>query len=123
MKFVLEPMSRVRRTLADISSTHCFIKRRYPTACTDPKIAKEFRKLSSTLRAAAYEVRHYRQVARLCGVPSEDKVLSGCRQLNLLSYNLRPEGQEGRSEATRAAENTSLLVRLSELLGIKTRYS
>ena len=123
LKLVLEPISRVRRTLADISSTALFHQAAICNGRSDEALATEFRKLSANLRAAVYEVRHYRVVAKMCGVPSEANALAGCHQLNLLSYHTRPEGQYGHSADWWATENSRTLIKLSDLLGIKTRYS
>src|SRR5947199_4695372 len=84
LKFVFEPMSRVRRTLADISSTVLFHQAKITNGHANEEIATEIRKLSAALRAVVFEVRLYRLFANISGVPRAEDTRRACHQLNLL---------------------------------------
>ena len=123
LKLVLEPVSSLRKTLADVSSTVLSHQAAITNSTADPEIEKDLRRLSSALRAGVYEVRWYRHVAALCGIPSEPNILSGCHQLNLLSAGMRSESQHGKPLTWWATQNMQSLISLGELLGIQTSYS
>ncbi|HEV2045095.1 MAG TPA: hypothetical protein VGQ95_00685 [Chthoniobacterales bacterium] len=122
LKFVFEPISRVRRTLADISSTVLFNQAKITNGHADEDIATEIRKLSAGLRAAVFEVQFYRLFAQICGVPSEENARRACHQLNLLSSGMRPAAQAATPSTNWADANTLALDKLGELLGIQTKY-
>jgi hypothetical protein len=122
LKFVFEPLSRVRKTLADISSTTLFHQAKITNGHADEDVAMELRKLSAGLRAALFEVRFYRYFAKICGVPSEENARRACHELNLLSAGMRPTGQAAMRNTNWAERNTLALEKLGDLLGIQTRY-
>ena len=122
LKLVFEPLSRVRRTLADISSTTLFHQAKITNGHADEEIATELRKLSASLRAAVFEVRFYRWAAKISGVPSEESARAACQQLNLLSSGMKPAAQDAMPNTNWAAANTLALEKLGNLLGIQTKY-
>ena len=122
LKFVFEPLSRVRRTLADISSTTLFHQAKITNGHADEEIATELRKLSAGLRAAVFEVRFYRWIAKISGVPSKGNARAACHQLNLLSSGMKPAAQDATPHTNWAEANTLALEELGNLLEIQTRY-
>lgn len=121
-KFVFEPMSRVRRTLADISSTVLFHQAKITNGHADKEIATELRKLSAGLRATVFEVRFYRCFAWISCVPSKENARRASHQLNLLSTGMNPDAHQATPNTNWAEANTLALQKLSEVLGIETRY-
>ncbi len=122
LKFVFEPLSRVRRTLADVSSTTLFHQAKITNGHADQEVATELRKLSAGLKAAVFEVRFYRNFAKISGVPSEENARRACHQLNLLSSGMNRAAQEATPNTNWAEANTIALEKLGELLGIQTKY-
>src|SRR5438477_8878408 len=94
LKLVLEPISRVRRTLADVSSTALFHQAKITNGHADEAVGTRFHELSARLRADVFEVRFYSQVAKICGVPSRLNIEVACRELNWLSTGMTPIKQE-----------------------------
>ena len=121
-KFVFEPMSKVRRTLADISSTVLFHQAKITNGHADEDIAAELRKLSAGLRATVFEVRFYRMFAKVCGVPSAQDARRACHHLNLLSSGMRAAAQHVTPNTNWAEANTMALEKLGTLLRIETKY-
>jgi hypothetical protein len=122
LKFVFEPMSRVRRTLADISSTVLFNQAKITNGHADEQVAEEIRKLSAGLRAAVFEVRFYSLFAKICGVPSKENARRASHQLNLLSSGMNPMAHAATRSTNWADANTLALEELGDLLRIQTRY-
>lgn len=122
LKLVLEPISRVRRTLADISSTALFHQAKITNGHADEAVGTRFHELSAKLRADAFEVRFYSQVARICGVPCRCNIEVACRELNWLSTGMTPIKQQTAQGRNWAEENTRTLEKLGQLLGIDTRF-
>ena len=118
---VLEPISRMRRTLADISSTTLVHQAKITNARADDAVAARLHELSARLRADAFEVRFYSQVAKICGLPSWQNIRSACHVLNWLSTGVTPIKPEGLNKNW-AEENTRLLENLRQLLGIDTKF-
>jgi hypothetical protein len=121
LKLVLEPISRLRRTLADISSTTLFYQAKITNAHADDAVGTRLHELSARLRADAFEVRFYSQVAKISGVPPEKNIRDACRELNWLSTGMTPIKQEG-SNRNWPEENTLALAKLGKLLGIDTKF-
>jgi hypothetical protein len=122
LKLVFEPISRVRRTLADISSTTLFHQAKITNGHTDEAVGTRFHELSARLRADAFEVRFYSQVAKICAVPSRLNINAACRELNWLSTGVTQIKQETLQGKSWAEENTRTLEKLGQLLGIDTRF-
>jgi hypothetical protein len=122
LKFVFEPLSRVRRTLADISSAALFYQAKITNGHADEQVALEFRKLSSTLRAALFEVRFYSSMAKVAGVPPAENVRRACQQMNLVSTGMNPAAQKATPDRDYAEWNTKALYEVGDLLGIQTKY-
>ena len=122
LKLVLEPISRMRRTLADISSTTLFHQAKITNGHADEAVGTRLHELSARLRADAFEVRFYSQVAKICGVPSRRNIGLACRELNWLSTGMTPIEQETLQNKNWAEENTRTLEKLGQLLGIDTRF-
>jgi hypothetical protein len=121
LKLVLEPIIRVRRAIADVSSTVLFRKGKISNATHHPEMAEELRRASSQLWASVWEVRWYSFFARIFifGVPSKANTRSACRCLTLLAAN----ANDGSAERNRlVVENSQALDELGKFLGIETRY-
>ena len=121
LKLVLEPISRLRRTLADISSTTLFHQAKITNGHADDAVGTRLHELSAKLRANAFEVRFYSRVAKICGVPPQENIRYACRELNWLSTGMTALKQEG-LDKNWAQENTRTLEKLGQLLGIETRF-
>ena len=121
---VLQPIGRVRRILADISSAVLFQQALITNGRIDNELAKELKRMGALLRAASAEVIFYRLWATLgiFSVPSEKRILSGTHQLNLLFHNLS-ETRDANGDAHWAEKNTLLLEELRMELGIHTTFS
>jgi hypothetical protein len=121
LKLILEPISRLRRTLADISSTTLVYQAKITNGHAEDAIGKSLHELAARLRADASEGLFYSQVATLCGVPSEENIWRACQALNWLSTGMTPMKQVGLNKNW-AEENTRTLEDLGRLLGIHTRF-
>jgi hypothetical protein len=121
LKLVLEPISGLRRTLADISTTTLVHQAKITNGHADDAVGTRLHELSARLRADAFEVRFYSQVAKICGVPSQENIRGACRALNWLSTGMTPIKQEGLKKNW-AEENTRTLEELGQLLGIDTKF-
>jgi hypothetical protein len=121
LKLVLEPISRLRRTLADISNTTLCYQAKITNAHADDAVGTRLHELSARLRADAFEVRFYSQAAKICGVPSKENIRDACREVNWLSAGMTPIKQEGLNKNW-PEENTLALKKLGQLLGIDTKF-
>jgi hypothetical protein len=121
---VLQPIGRVRRILADISSTILFQQALITNGRVDNELARELKRMGALLRAASAEVIFYRFWAflRIFSVPSEKRILKGSHQLNLLFHNLS-ETRDANGDAQWAEKNTLILEELRVELGIHTTFA
>ena len=115
-------MSRVRRTLADISSTVLFNQAKITNGHADEEVAAENRRLSAGLRAAVFEARFCGLFAKICGVPSKENARRASHQLNLLSSGMNPLPRAATRATNWADANTLALEELGDLRRIQTRY-
>lgn len=121
LKLVLEPIIRVRRAVADVSSTVLFRQAKITNATHDLEVAEELRRASSQLRASISEVPCYSFLCRLglFGIPGKSNVRGACRCLNLLAGHANDPSKE-RSRLVDA--NDEALNKLGKLLNTETRY-
>jgi hypothetical protein len=121
LKLVLEPVTRVRRAIADVSSTVLFRQGKITNATHDLGTAEELRRASSQLRASISEVQCYTFLSRLglFGIPSKSNARSACHCLNLLAGHANDPSKE-RSRLVDAAHG--VLNDLGDLLNTETRY-
>ena len=121
LKLVLDPISRVRRTVADVSSTVLFRQRKISNASHDPEVAEDLRRVSSQLRGNISEVRCYDLWSRLAlfGIPARSDARNGCRCLNQMAGNANDQNTE-RQRLVDA--NAKALDDLARFLSIETRY-
>jgi len=120
LKLVLEPITRVRRAVADVSSTVLFRQAKISNASHDPEVAQELRRASSQLRGNISEVHCYSFWSRLAlfGIPTRSDARNGCRCLNLMAVNANDENKE-RQRLVDA--NAKALDDLARFLDIETR--
>jgi hypothetical protein len=121
LKLILEPIARVRRAIADVSSTVLFRQAKITNATHDLDTAEELRRASSQLRASISEVQCYAFLSRLgfFGIPSKSNVRNACHSLNLLAGHANDPSKE-RSRLVDASHGA--LVELGKLLNTETRY-
>jgi hypothetical protein len=121
---VLQPIGRVRRVVADISSTVLFRQALITNGRVDKELASELKRMGALLRAASAEVLFYPawSFLKLFSVPSQRKLLEGCHQLNLLSHNLS-DTRDAEGDSHWAEKNTLALEVLGKKLRIHTTYS
>ncbi len=120
---VLQPIGRVRRVLADISSAILFRQATITNGGDDKELALELKRLGALLRATSAEVLFYRvwSAVRIFSIPSQRNILAACRQLNLLSAHLL-EVHDEKTRLVLAQKNQEILELLSKLLNIHTHY-
>jgi hypothetical protein len=121
LKLVLEPITRVRRAVADISSTVLFRQRKISNAVPSSEIAEELRRVSSQLWGSISEVRCYSFWSRLrvFGLPTKSNARSACRCLNLMAGSANDQSNERSKLVDR---NSEALDELGKILKIETRY-
>lgn len=120
---ILQPTGRVRRALADISSTILSRQATITNGGHDEELALEIKRMGALLRAASAEVLFY-QVWSAIGIfslPSPRRILKACWQLNLLAGHLQAKADEKTSPIL-ATKNQEILELLSKLLKIHTHY-
>ena len=121
LKLVLEPITRLRRAVADISSAVLFRQAKISNATPSLEMAEELQHASSQLRGSISEVRCYSFLAwiRLLGIPIKSDARRACHCLNMLAGHASDESKErGRF----VDENFRALEELGKLLKIETRY-
>ena len=121
LKLVLEPITRVRRAIADVSSTVLFRQAKISNATYHLETSEELRQVSSQLRSSISEVRCYAFLSclRVFGIPGRSDARNACRYLNLMAANANDES----NDRGRLVEwNTEALTKLAEALRIETTY-
>ena len=121
LKLVLEPITRVRRAIADVCSTVLFRQAKITNATHHLETSDELRRASSQLRASISEVRCYSFLSRLSvfGIPARSDARNACRWLNLMAGN----ANDGSKERSRLVDmNREALEKLAKALRIDTTY-
>ena len=121
LRLVLDPITRVRRAVADVSSTVLFRQARISNATHDNDVAEELRRVSSQLHGSISEVRGYPFwfVLALFGIPSKSDARNGCRCLNLMAGNASSPDKDRHQLVE---WNAKALDDLARFLNIETRY-
>lgn len=121
LKLVLDPITRVRRAVADVSSAILFRQAKITNASHDTDVAQELKRASAQLTGAISEVHGYAFWSKLnlFGIPKELDARTACRCLNLIA------GSASSSEANRqrlVEWNNNALQELACALDVKTQY-
>jgi len=121
LKLAIEPITRVRRAIADVSSTVLFRQRKISNATHHLETFDELRRVSSQLRATISEVCCYSFLSRLrvFGIPARSDARNACRCLNLMAGNADDDSKE---RSRLVDMNREALEKLAKALRIDTTY-
>jgi len=122
LKIILEPIIAFRKCLAEIS--HVLLLNRAPILnglSVGDSLGDSISELSARLRSSVYLIPYYRfwSLLTVFAFPLREHILLACRQLNLLSYNVRPSN---RDERAILQENGNALKEIERLLRIEVSY-
>jgi hypothetical protein len=121
LKLILEPITRVRRAVADVSSLVLFRQAKITNGTYDPETAEELRRASSQLRGSIAEVRCYSFLSslRIFGIPPRYAVRRSCQCLNLMAGT----ASDNKAERSQLVDrNIRALEELRSELQIDTTY-
>jgi len=124
LKLILEPVIYFRKVLSDISHTLLFHQSIIMSGTAEDEILqRKIEELSAMLRSSVYMIPLYNFLSKLrvFGLPKRENILSTCRKLNVLSYEVKVnKNLEDPSEI--AQKNEKILIEISKLLPIETTF-
>lgn len=118
LRFVIEPATHVKKSLADVSSVLLFRQAQITSGSKDKEASEELKEVAAELFAVVWAVPGYLVTHRLLSLPTKANTLAACRELNSLAYATMPEDKE----PSLAKDRDAALDKLHKLLGIPVRY-
>jgi hypothetical protein len=129
LKLVIEPAQELKRSLGSTSHALLLHQAKLTNASSDKEIAAEMKSLSAEIVSKSHAVLWYAFVRIVFGLPSKKNILMASRQLNSISYGVLEESKKfedssnfNAKKTDFALENTTAIVEVGRLLGLKTTY-
>ena len=121
LQFVLEPIKDFNKECGDLSYLLLFYQAQITNAHGGKKEQDEIKQMGAALISTVMRIPFYSLLMRLkiFGLPSRANVFAAAREINGIAHGM----VAGNQDATSARRNTDALVRISDLLNIKTTYT
>jgi hypothetical protein len=121
LKLVLEPIVSFKESLGGISGFFLRYNARITNGNADPELQRDLRIVISEVMAKKEAIPFYRFFGFILGLPSEKKLLEGCRNLNFVWYEMNKD-TASISGQPNCIEIATHLNKVADLLKIRLDY-
>lgn len=121
LKLVLEPIVSFKESLGSISGFFLRYNAKITNGNADSELQDELRVLVSTVISKKEAIPFYRFFGFILGLPSERKLLEGCRNLNYVGYEMNKDTAPS-SGKPNCIEISKHLNETADLLKIRLDY-
>lgn len=130
LRFIIEPAHEFKKTLAGISYLILYNQAKLTNAHTDEEVANEFSVKSAEVISKSSSILCYRSIQRIFGLPPKANIIEASQQLNWLSHGMKESSKQfengpsyNAKKTDFALENSKALIKIGELLKLKTTYN
>lgn len=120
LQFVLEPIKEFNKERGDLQYLLLFYQVQITNARGSEDERNEIKQMGAALISTMAMIPYYPLLAQLkvFGLPSRENVFAAAREINGIVYGMMRE-----QDANSSSGNTEALVKIGELLNIKTAYT
>lgn len=122
LKLVLEPIVEFKKVLGEVSALFLREQASITNANASETTKQDIVRLSAMLLSVKQSVPLYNRISKIFALPSEADLISGCGELNWISYHVVSDGSQIPPDKNYAFDINRKMKTLGEALNIKVSY-